>query len=103
MSTTTEYKIEDGVPLPSSANRGRKAIYPWAELKNGQSFLVPTESELESAAVAAKLRVNAAARKARHGETFSICKVDGGVRVWRVHGNHNGVGSPRGKLQKHAA
>ena len=73
------YKIEAGIAIPS-ANRykgGRKSKYPFADLKVGESFLVPSKTTMSFGATVQT------ARK-RTGFTFTTRNVDGGVRIWRT-------------------
>ena len=71
--------VEDGVPMPDlHQGAGRPRIYPFADMKVGQSVFVD----------GGKLRgkEHGAARKhgQRHGKRFAVRTVDGGIRIWRV-------------------
>lgn len=65
--------IERGVPIPK---KGRE-IYPWRFMKIGDSLFFRNRDYWD---------VNVIAYKAakRHGFKFTMRKVSGGVRVWRV-------------------
>lgn len=73
------YVIEKNVPMI-----GRKSpeFYPWDQMEVGDSFLVPC-SEEESVKVASRMSGVCSGRRQRHGQKYSVRKVDGGIRVWR--------------------
>jgi hypothetical protein len=76
--------IEDNVPMPESVRTGGKAKYPWAELKEGQSFFIA------GAKVETFYTLCSTASK-KHKCKFIARKWDGeggvkGVRVWRTKG-----------------
>lgn len=72
------YTIDRNIPIPAHAGtRGRPSIYPWADMKPGDSFLVRDKAKFDS------VRVNACKRsKGKVRFTSSLTKQ--GVRVWRV-------------------
>ena len=72
-------KIESGIPVPAGTNRsgGRKAVYPFADLKVGESFFVAGKSVKTMSQTA-----NKAAK--RIGVELITRTVEGGVRVWRT-------------------
>ena len=63
-------KVDKGIPMP-----GR---YPFDEMEIGDSFLLPPNTKLISAQVAA-LRF-----RKKTGKYFSFRKMPDGIRVWRV-------------------
>lgn len=72
-------KVESGIPVPARTNRqgGRPSIYPFADLKVGESFFVPGKT--------VKTMSQAARRAVKRLEIELItCIVEGGVRVWRT-------------------
>lgn len=72
-------KVESGIPVPARTNRqgGRPSIYPFADLKVGESFFVPGKK--------AKTVSQAASRATKRLKIELItCTVEGGVRVWRT-------------------
>ncbi len=73
------FKIEDNVPLAPHGNNHSK--YPFREMTVGQSFFVPTEAA--SYSTVAQAACSAGSLKG-DGTRFTIRKVDGGVRVWRL-------------------
>ena len=80
----TEYKIEDGVPMPQCVGGlGRKAKYPYRQLEVGQSFFWPN-IRVQSASTSA---CNTA-RRIGNGVKFACRNVTEngvkGVRVWRI-------------------
>lgn len=72
----SKYKIESGIPNNPGWD-SHKCIYPFGDMKVGDSFLVAVED---------KHRVRAAASKygAFHNKKFSTRSVEGGIRIWRV-------------------
>lgn len=75
MKTNGVIKIESGIPMPVKP-RGR-GIYPYQELKVGQSFFVPKPIGLMSGSLS-YARLKLAPSK------FVARSVEGGCRVWRV-------------------
>jgi len=79
---TTDFVIEKGVPVPEAgyrAPRSPQKRYPFKAMEVGDSFLMQTES-FESWNA---LRVAAMAQK-RNSKTFSVRRVVGGFRCWRI-------------------
>lgn len=71
---TETFKIEKGIPFPQ-----RRMTYSFAAMDVGDSFFA-ADMERDSA-----IRSSASAfGKESGGKKFSVAKVDGGVRVWRV-------------------
>lgn len=79
MNTTPQFKIDSNLPIPTRCGRGRRLLYPFDQLKNGQSFFVPNAKR--SMAACAYLYGK------RHKRTFVTSRVteDGvqGLRIWR--------------------
>jgi hypothetical protein len=80
------FLVENHVPIPPRQNarvaRYGARKYPWAEMQEGDSFLVPGQPTANN-----QIRVNSAAHKrslAYAGEHYVTRAVSGGVRVWRV-------------------
>jgi len=73
------YKIEAGIAIPSATRYkgGLKSKYPFADLKVGESFLVPNKTTDKFGATVQT------ARK-RTGFTLATRNVEGGVRIWRT-------------------
>ncbi len=72
-------KVESGIPVPARTNRqgGRPSIYPFADLKAGESFFVPGKT--------AKTMSQTASKAAKRLKIELITRtVEGGVRVWRT-------------------
>jgi hypothetical protein len=80
------FKIEKGeIPATDGRrlNRGREAIYPFAKLEPGDSFLVPHKGRLQK--VYEKIScLRSYHQKAIPGRKYSVRKEEAGVRVWRV-------------------
>jgi hypothetical protein len=70
------FKIEKHIPVPES-RRGRPALYPFAEMTPGESFLVADAEER-----VASIRRAANSHTRRTGKKFVVRLADGGVRVW---------------------
>ena len=70
------FKIEPDVVKPAIT---RKTLYPWADMKPGDSFFVPLEKD-ETKLIAA----SGAAWCRSHRPLFTCSQrpVEGGVRVW---------------------
>ena len=73
------YKIEPSIPYPGRP--GRKASrYPWRDMEIGDSFFVSDEETTQR-------RIGSAPAyfSIRNPEyKFSVRKVEGGYRVWRI-------------------
>ena len=102
----TMFKIEDSIPVPTIAGRGRGGeTYPFEQLAVGQSFFVANSEDKPNAAKSLASTVSSAtARYAvasedgatktnKNGETvpvmvetrkFIVRSVEGGARVWRT-------------------
>lgn len=74
LATTTEFKIEKGVPTPVSA-RGQ---YPFAEMDIGDSIFFRGMTSQSVPCNAARMW------GARNSVKFTCRNVDGGVRIWRI-------------------
>lgn len=72
------YELEDDVPLPPKAAQER---YPWSQMEVGQSFMVESDDPKKAME---RVRGAASNRARKHGETFALRTVEGGVRVWRI-------------------
>lgn len=75
------FKIESGIELVkrSRKNGGRKPIYPFQDMKCGDSFLVEDKKLIHRVGNAA-----AAFSRGHEGYKFAIRQVDGGFRCWRI-------------------
>ena len=71
-------RIEKNVPIPP--RRGRRSKYPVADLKQGESFLVPSGTFKKPQSVVSTLY--AAAK--RIDVKVSVRIMEDGVRVWRT-------------------
>lgn len=71
------YEIETDIPLEET--RGNPKSYPFAKMKIGESFFVPTG---ERTITSLQSSLISAAR--RHEGKFTTRALEGGVRVWRV-------------------
>lgn len=73
------YTIDRNIPIPTNAvRRGRSTIYPWADMKPGDSFLVRDSKKGNS------IRVNAFKQSRKGKARFLVRSVKDGLRVWRV-------------------
>lgn len=81
MKHPSPFTVEKNVPIPRSNWTGNYR-YPFRQMEIGDSFFVPGDSPGEAA-----IRVRSAASYFCHrnpGFYFSVLKVDGGCRVWRI-------------------
>ena len=68
-------EIERGIELKNS-RRGKPPIYPWKELKVGESFVMPSAPQTAHASAWRAGRM--------YGMKFAVRKTEGGARIWRV-------------------
>jgi hypothetical protein len=77
-NSSKQFKIEANVIVPPKQRRG---IYPWRLMNVGDSFFV----EGDDSSVRSNVANCATSFSCRNkGYRFSIRKVPGGLRVWRV-------------------
>ena len=74
----TMFQVEKNVPFPPK--RVGVSIYPFAQMRKGDSFLIPAKTKEEKQA--RRKAVTAAAYKWKVKITARV--VDDGVRVWRL-------------------
>jgi hypothetical protein len=70
-------KIEKGVRIPDLPRRGRRALYPFKEMKIGDSFQVPLLDEV-------KVRSAVTWFARRNKVHFRVFKMKDHIRVWKV-------------------
>lgn len=71
----SSFVIEKNIPIPDESRRGAGKGYPWGELKDGDSVVVPGRNAVSAASHYGK----------RNGIEFRSAKLDDGTyRVWRV-------------------
>ena len=77
------YKVEKNVPLPKK-RRGREgtSIYPFQQMGVGDLFFV-SATQTEQALYINRIR-SAGDKLREKGMHFSVRKVEGGVRCWRI-------------------
>lgn len=70
------FTIEKNIPITKSSPGRKQGVskYPFAEMEIGDSFLVPREKENS---------VNCISRRFLD-KKFSMRKVEGGCRIWRI-------------------
>ena len=76
-------KIETGIPIPPKKMGKNQALYPYADLEIGQSFLaapIPGKSIRQTAMYLGGL---SAYFTKKTGRRFTSRVVEGGIRVWR--------------------
>lgn len=80
------FAIESNIPVPLTAT-GASHRWPFAEMKIGDSFFVPLET---AGAIGQIVRPAASVWARRHaGFKFTIRKMDGGYRIWRIEPNES--------------
>lgn len=78
MYAIEQFVIESDVVMPEREwGTGRKPIYPFGQMKVGDSFMLP--KKLNKKVMSAS---NYFGR--RNGKKFSVLKVKGGYRCWRI-------------------
>lgn len=80
------FKIEKNVDLPRAAVTARRSKYPFADMVDGDSFLVPVEEGDSTQRVQTTLCAAASHHAKKYGGKFITRKVEGGVRIWRKAG-----------------
>lgn len=75
---TYKYQIEKNVPIP------KQRKYPFPAMKAGDSFFIPASSNEELDKVRRRVSVVATMHNKKTNKKFTLRKVEGGVRVWRV-------------------
>ena len=70
-------EIDKNIPVPLYSGRGGPAKYPWRQMDVGDSFFV---ANIKANTVSAAARLVGK----RMGASFTVRKVDGGVRAWRI-------------------
>lgn len=83
VQTSADYPIDRGVPTPRT-NHEVKKRYPWDEMRVGDSFFVPVADGEDYAAVHRRVSASASTRRHRHGGRYTIRRVEGGLRCWRL-------------------
>lgn len=73
--------IEKNVPVPPGA--GRVGRYPWAEMEVGDSFFVQAIHGKRAQSTIGTAGLSWAARN-HPDRKFTVRKVDGGYRCWRI-------------------
>ena len=80
----SDFPIEDGIRTPAGAY-GVTMKYPFREMKIGQSFYVSTpEGLLAGDVISQRVRSAATQCARRFNLKFTVRKVKGGVRCWRI-------------------
>jgi hypothetical protein len=73
-----DFKIEKGLPIPPG--KGRGGMYPFDQMEAGDSFFVADDPGIKGTSVSN----SAASYERKHNKKFSVRKVEGGWRCWRV-------------------
>lgn len=78
-------ELENNVPFPPLRKLYAKPTrYGLVEMEIGQSFLIPCEHE-DSQLIRSRLTANISYLRKKHPERrFTVGKVEGGVRCWRI-------------------
>jgi hypothetical protein len=72
----SRFTVESGIPIPGQRS-GRRRLYPFPEMKVGDSFAVPTGSQQTVRSAACWYGV-------RNRKQFSVRKSATGFRCWRI-------------------
>jgi len=73
-----EFKIEKGIAIPE--RKGGTVKYPFEQMEVGDSFFVPESAEVRRS----NFSNSASSYGKRTGKKFTVRKVEGGWRCWRV-------------------
>ena len=73
------FAIEKNIPMPTTGRSGRRTSYPFGDMEVGDSFVVPTSDKKATSVYSAAWHYGN-----KNGKKFSVHKIEGGVRVWRV-------------------
>jgi len=71
------FKIEKNVPSPTTDGKSK---YPFGEMSIGDSFFVSDYDSITHG----RLRSAAQSYGKKNSMKFTVRKVDGGIRVWRI-------------------
>jgi hypothetical protein len=81
MKHPSPFKIEQDVPIPRENWTGNNR-YPFRDMKVGDSFFISSDTPGEAAL---RVRSSVCYFSKRNPEYhFTVLKVDGGCRVWRI-------------------
>lgn len=85
----TDFKIENGIPIPPPSHGGRAYKYPFPDMKVGDSFAIPLANEQHrNGGDLAYARLKDASKRyeQRHGTKYRVRtrREEGVVRCWRV-------------------
>ena len=77
----TSFIVEKGIPIPPrKCGTGRPALYPFAEMKVGDSFAIESARKRQG-----RMCAIASDYGKRHGMRFTVRAIgDGMLRVWRI-------------------
>lgn len=85
MEGKLKIEIDRHVPIvPSAGKKGRNALYPWAKMERGDSFLVPCTYRKKHMQSTLSNCGRSFARYNGNGHKFVTRQVDDGIRVWRI-------------------
>lgn len=71
-------KIDKKIKMPTP-EKGRKAKYPWSEMKIGDSFFIEGGKKGKLLAAGSSW-----AKRNKRKIKFSIRSINGGTRIWRI-------------------
>jgi hypothetical protein len=74
-------KVESGIKIWKQARTGRPPLFPYAEMKVGDSFLAPLKGRSVSS-----VQKSVSSYGKAHGRQFTTRKLPdkSGIRVWRI-------------------
>lgn len=78
-----KYKIESGVEIPKKGKRGKAVVYPFSEMKVGDSFIYKEYSRTNMTFISSAAR---SWKRNNHSDwQFSCHKTeDNMIRIWRI-------------------
>jgi hypothetical protein len=76
-------KIDKAIPLPRRRMRVRTTKYPLAQLEVGESFFMEGATYNQATGIVQSY-YRTHGQEGGEGRTFTIRKLEGGFRIWRV-------------------
>lgn len=83
MNAVMKYQVESGVPVPDARSVTYIELYPFAQMKSGDSFFIANAKEKERANVSGSLNTWNKVSKFKGGRYRMVSRREGqGIRFW---------------------